>query len=602
MLQTGFLVEAGSLEGAGILPALRPGGELGGFTVVELVRGLRDTELYAARGAAGEWAALKVARPSAAAAVGDLFAREAAVLRHLDGDGAPRLLAAGELDTLAGGRPWLAIEWIAGVDAETAARELRAAARADLLDLLRRIADVYVRLHARGVLHGDVHPHNLLVERSGAVRLLDFGYARWDGGPAALLPPRAGVVFYHEPEQAAALRSGTPLPAATPAGEQYAVAALLYQLAAGAHRRDYSLEKDEMLRQVAEEPPLPFSARGIEPWPRLEAVLARALGRAPEERFPSLADFAAALAAAAPETGLAAAWGRPAGEAELDAVLARAPERVGEGGAAFTAGLPPPTASVNYGAAGVACALHRMAQAREDAPLLALADLWAERAAAAAGAPGAWHSAEIGVTRETVGESSAYHSAAGVHAVRAAIAHALGLPGLQEPAVGAFLAAAAVPGPEVDLTLGRSGLLLAGALLAGTLAPEASRRRELLAWGEALQRVLWAELDALPPLAGDSHSLGIAHGWAGYLYAALRWSRAAGTPLPAGAAGRLAELAAEAVPAGRGRRWAWRGAGQGLSMPGWCNGSAGLVFLWTLAAESLGGLSGGPDYAALAAG
>jgi len=602
LLDAGFLVPEGEPDAAGILPSLRAGAEIAGFRVRECVRGLEDTELYLVQGLVqgpeGP-AALKIQRPSAAGRLDDLFAREGAILAGLVGDGVPRLLAAGDLD----GRRWLALEWIAGVDAAHAAWELRMAGpagRGPLLALLRRIAAAYARLHARGAVHGDVHPHNLLVERDGAVRLLDFGYSRWSGLPADLPPPsRAGVAFFHEPEQARALLEGTPPPAATPVGEQYALGALLYLLACGAHTRDFSLEREAMLRQIVEDPPLSFSERGAEPWPDLEKVLARALAKAPEERHPSVAALAAALdGVESPRLGSfsGSVWSRPAEEADPEALLARVLERVGDRGATFIAGLPaPPTATINYGAAGIACALYRIAQARDEAALLSLADVWAERAARAAGSSEsseAFYNPEREITEETVGRASAYHSVAGVHAMRALIANALGFPGLHTAAVAAFLEAARRPCPNPDLALGRSGLLLTGALLHDTLKTEDQEpaRRDLAAWGSGLLRGLWAELAEKPAITDSvpRPELGMAHGWAGYLYAALRWSRAAGSPVPRGLADRLAELAACARPSGRGLRWKWYGEPEGIAaMPGWCNGSAGLVFLWTLAAETL---------------
>jgi serine/threonine-protein kinase len=245
---------------------------------------------------------------------------------------------------------------------------------------------------------------------------------------------------------------------------------------------------------------------------------------------------------------------------------------------------------VNYGAAGIACALYRIALAREDAALLSLADIWAERAAAALGAEDAFYNPELQITPESVGRNSAWHTAAGVHAVRALIAHVMGAPGVQGLAVDAFRAALREPCESPDLTLGRSGLLLAGSLLLDTLTAEvhAVRRRALIGEGEEKLRALWTELDALPPVSegGGEPGFGMAHGWAGFLYAALRWCRSAGTPLPDRVAERLAELAACARPWGRGLRWKWyEGGGETVSMPGWCNGGAGFVYLWSLAGE-----------------
>ena len=588
LLDSGFLVEESAAEAAGIKPSLHPREEVEGFTIVECVQGLEDTELYLVRTPDGGAGALKIERPAVAGRSGGLFEREEAILRWLDGEGSPRLLAAGTLDDR---RRWLVTEWFSGVDASTAAWDLQrqgSEGRADLLALARGIAEAYAALHTRGVVHADVHLRNVLVGADGSVRLLDFGYSRWDAAPPDLAdPPRAGVAFFFEPEYAAAARAGQTPPDASPVGEQYAVAALLYLLLAGAHPRDYSLDKDEMLRQIAEEPPLPFAERGVEPWPEVEAVLRRALAKDPAERFPSMAGFAAALAGVVPPR--LASRPRPNDLADAEALLERVLERVRPGGSVFESGVQTrPTASVNYGAAGIACALYRITQGRADGEILALADLWAERAAALLGTDGAYYNSEIQIGEELIGPTALYHTAPGIHATRALVAHAQSFEGLRDEAVAAFLKSCENPGPNQDVTLGRSGLLLGGSLLLDTL-DEGETRRTLTTWGESLRQTLWEELDAQPPIRDDDSSvnLGLAHGWAGHLYAALRWSRSAKADLPARFAERMNDLAACARPWGRGVRWRWHDVEGANSMPGWCNGSAGYLFLWTLAAETL---------------
>lgn len=610
LLESGFLVSEGDAAAEGIHPSLRTGEEAGGFEILECLHILEDTELYSARGAAG-LAAVKIERGTTAHTF-DRLAREREILAWLGGgDGVPRLLAAGELADGIETRRWIALEWCPGVNAEIAARELRRlgpSGRPALLDLCRRIASAYARLHERGVHHGDVHVGNLLVDRHGSVRLLDFGYARLADDPGDPgRAPRAGVPFFYEPEHAAALREERKSPETSPEGEQYAVGALLYLMATGAHYRDFSLERDEMLRQIAAEPPLPFVERGADPWPELEAVLARALRKEPRERFSSMAELAVTLAGLATvESPHVEREARNGGTA-AEALLARVLELVDGEGSLLASGLPePPLASVNFGAAGIACGLYRIALAREDPRLLSLADVWAEKAAVGCGSDEAFYSAEKEITREAIGEISAYHTAAGVHAVRALVAHASGLPGVQVAGVNAFLAAAREAGPEKDVTLGRAGLLLAAALLLDTLpgsgqdsGPTAACRVRLRAWGEDLLRGLWTDLEELTPYRLDrldkGLNLGVAHGWAGCLYAVLRWCRSAGCAPPAQVVARLADLADLARPWGRGLRWQWNDNG---SMPGWCNGSAGFVFLWTLAHRMLGD----PAYLSLAEG
>jgi hypothetical protein len=580
LLAAGFLVAEGSDEAAGIAPSLAAGDRIAGFEVLECVQALEDTELHLVRREDGATAALKIERSGAGGRAGEAFAREAAILARLDGEGAPRLLAEGDEE----GRRWLAVEWLPGVDAATAAAELRRRGdRGGLLALCRAVLAAYVGLHERGVIHADVHPRNVLVGPAGEVHLIDFGLSLGAGDGDA--PGRGGVAFYFEPEYARASLAGDSSPAASATGEQYSVAALLYLLLAGAPTHDFKLAREEMLRQLAEDPPVPFALREVEPWPEVEALLARALAKAPGERFASLRDFEVALAAVEPPRPRS---GRAAASPAAEALLARVLDRLSADGALFRDGLAePPRASVTYGAAGIACGLYRIALAREDAALLSLADLWAAKAATIEGEEGFYRPGSR-LVPEQLGRVPPYHTASGVHAVRALIGHALGDPGSRREAVSAFLAAAEGPCPNPDLTLGRSGLLLGAALL----LEARDDPPELRTLGDRLLAGLWEEIDELAPIGDgpERPNLGMAHGWAGYLYASLRWCRAAGRPLPAGLPARLDELAGRAHPRGRGLIWRWyaeSGADVG-TMAGWCNGSAGFVFLWTLAATALG--------------
>jgi serine/threonine protein kinase len=175
LLAAGFLVPQGCEGADGIRPALRPGERAGRWEVAEALQVLEDTEIHRARDGSTV-AALKVERPGGRPGVAETLAREAAVLAELGGEVAPRLLEAGELD----GRRFLAVEWCPGIPADLAADEHRredGGGRAALLALCRAVARAYARLHERGIVHGDVHPRNVLVGPAGEVRLIDFGFA-----------------------------------------------------------------------------------------------------------------------------------------------------------------------------------------------------------------------------------------------------------------------------------------------------------------------------------------------------------------------------------------------------------------------------------------
>lgn len=601
LLQAGFLVPAGeghrpAAQRRGIEARWKAGDRRLGATVTRVLQVLEDTEVYLLERGLPEGRAahsvLKIERQAGAApGLGERLCREARFLARLGGSPAPRLLASGELD----GAAWIEIEWIAGIDAVTAAADCRRLGGREgarrLLDLCRRIADTYAGLHALGVLHGDVHPSNVLVERDGRVRLIDFGMA--SALPAAPDLPshgeRGGIPFFYEPELARAFAAGAPPPAASAAGEQYATAVLLYLLATGAYPRDYSLGREEMLREIGGSEPLSFRERGAMAWPRLEEGLRRALSSAPEARFPSMAAFAAALATVEPPAGpLPASPAAPALDRLVEQTIAQADLE----GPWLGAGLSPaPTASITYGAAGLGLALLKMSLARGDARLLSLAGLWTGRAVRAIGDDEGFYNNGIDISRPIVGESSPYHTESGVHAAAALVARASGDPYSQAEALERFLAAAEAPANGLDLTLGRASLLLGAALLLDAVPAGALDPAPLRALGDRELAEIWRQLDAKPAIPeADVEYLGIAHGWAGFLYATLQWCRVSGHEIPGGVERRLAELAALALPAGRGLQWPWTLTGEGRSanMPGWCNGACGYVFLWTLADSLLG--------------
>jgi eukaryotic-like serine/threonine-protein kinase len=442
----------------------------------------------------------------------------------------------------------------------------------------------------------------VLVDRDGRVTLLDFALARHVADTDRPVM-RAGVAFYFEPELARVALAGLPDPRVTAAGEQFALAALLYLLLTGEQYQDFQLEQRAFLGAIRDGTPLTFAARGVEPWPEVEAILARALSKEPADRYPSVAAFAAALRqvdVAPPVTDGGAPAARAArivpDDAEralLGAFLTRAGYRRADVPRPV---MDAPTASVMHGAGGLAYALYRLALVRDDAALLSLADLWATRAATTRG-PEAFADASRGLTDAIHSAVTPYHTIAGVHSVRALIAHAAGDRVTLWEAVDAFIAVSPVGSGDAnpDLMLGHPGVLLASALLTDALAPIHDGPRERLRrHGDRVFEATLGMMAGRPGMRDDPRfcATGAAHGWAGVQYAALRWCSASGAPVPAAIVSRLHEMATYGEPWGRGMRWP-----HSLSpdvperdsyLAGWCNGTAGLVHLWTLAARLTG--------------
>jgi serine/threonine-protein kinase len=593
LINTQILLPAGSPQASQTAASLEAGMALGEYRVACCVQVLQDTEIYQATSLDGRPVAIKIAQQHAGALTTYMLAREAAILHHLQGNLCPALLSTDEIQ----GRNYLVLEWVAGVSALEAAEELRPrGGHPDfpaLAQLGCKILDTYAQLHRLGVLHGDIHPNNILVGIDGSVKLVDFGLSSWLNPSFKLAKiQRGGVAFFLDPEFARARLAKQPPPPVQTASEQYSLAVLLYYLLTGFHYLDFSLEEDVLLRQIATGSPLPFISHSLQAQPAIEAVLAQALAKEPSQRFNDLDAFADAFRGAAAQNR----------QDEGDAVSTLASDslralktlhhdtldRLGWHSPFLRQGLPRhPHASIFYGAAGAAYALYRMACQRADPDLLALADAWAVQAATQVDTPEGFYNPDIDLSTDTLGLITPYHTSSGVFAVQALIGQAMGDFSALSAAVYAFTNRIQAPCDNLDLTLGRSSILLTGALLYEMLPEKdlAEQSGLVKACHVNLERI-WTQIDTFKPVRDSDElpNLGIAHGWGGIVYATLRWCMATNTPVPPGLEARLAQLAGCMEWVGRGGRWPWR---QNLTqfgyMPGWCNGSAGFIFTWTQA-------------------
>lgn len=583
------------------------GKELPVGVITRVLQRLDDGEVFQVRGTDGELAVLKAHRArapkassSAGARVTSPLAHEARVLQALAGEAVPRFLASGEHE----GREFLVTEFVSGIDAASAMQEYRDSNAQDhrsaALRLVRAIATAYARLHACEVLHGDVHPRNVLVLRDGAVRLIDFGLASGTSASSAFpqLSERGGVPFFFDPELAAASLDGRQPPLATPASEQFSVAALLFFLITGEHWRRFRLGRQEMLQDLTSGTPRRFAECGVDPWPGMEEVLSRALSLDAHRRYDSMSDFLSALEGVSADVSSRTMPATSASRNMQYALL----QALSPDGALFQSVLPAPRTSVNYGAAGVALGALHGAKVYGSAELLATADVWVARSLGDMASEDSFYNDEIEISRAMVGEASPFHTASGVHAVDALVARASGNPARFDSAVGRFIDCAKRRASGLDITLGRSSTLLGAAILHDAAPSDAESAREALrTFGDGTMQAIWEQLDRMQPAGGsDLEYVGMAHGWAGFLYATLQWCDVTGVPIPGGVGKRLDEVGALALPAGRGLQWPWvlGNPGEAPTMPGWCNGSCGYVFLYSLAHR----LFGHPHYESLAVG
>ncbi len=161
----------------------------------------------------------------------------------------------------------------------------------DALRLAREVADALGYAHARGVVHRDVKPENILLQ-GGHALVADFGIAlalqQADGERLTRTGVSLGTPQYMAPEQAMGEKS-------TDARiDVYALGAVTYEMLAGEPPFTAPSAQGIVAKMLTEEP-VALTVRRASVPPHVEVAVHRALEKLPADRFESAAAFAAAL-------------------------------------------------------------------------------------------------------------------------------------------------------------------------------------------------------------------------------------------------------------------------------------------------------------------
>ncbi|WP_291987645.1 serine/threonine-protein kinase [Luteitalea sp.] len=281
---------AGEVEGQrlGAYRVHRQIGEGGMGLVYEAVRADDDFDRRVA---------IKVLPAWSGSAALERFRRERRLLAGLDHPGIARLIDSGTTPT---GAPYFVMELVEGRPVDEWSRD-HALTLGDRVALVERVCDAVAHAHQRLVVHRDIKPANLLVTPDGQPKLLDFGIATAlsaDGETDGVTRTgqRSFTPEFASPEQV----RGEPV---TTASDVYALGVLLYLLTTG--QRPYRLQglsPLDAMRVVCEhDPAAPSRVANTRDRPALagplDAVILRALRKAPEDRYPTVAALQADLAA-----------------------------------------------------------------------------------------------------------------------------------------------------------------------------------------------------------------------------------------------------------------------------------------------------------------
>jgi serine/threonine-protein kinase len=263
----------------------------------ELGRGGMATVYLAHDPKHGRLVAVKVLRPELAASIGlERFLREIQVAARLTHPHILPLHDSGELEGLL----YYVMPYI---DGESLRDRLQREHRLDLdqaLGLGREVADALDYAHQHGVVHRDIKPENILIANGQAV-VADFGIARAVSSGAEFLTEAGmavGTPMYMSPEQA----EGDP--DLDGRSDIYSLGCVLFEALTGVPPFQGRSAQAILVRRLTESPP---ALRTLNPGipAAVEAVVARALARAPSDRFATAAGLASALAEA---SGRGSGW------------------------------------------------------------------------------------------------------------------------------------------------------------------------------------------------------------------------------------------------------------------------------------------------------
>lgn len=197
---------------------------------------------------------------------------------------------------------YLVMELVDGIDLSKLVRQSGPLNASRAVDYVRQAAVAFAYAHTQGIIHRDIKPQNLLVDRSQHVRILDMGLARLNPTNAAADPASSagaqteltqsgvimGTVDFMSPEQATNTRN------ANEKSDIYSLGCTLYFLMTGRAMFDGETCMERLLAHHQDSRPSLVTTISKIP-PALEAVFARMTARQPSERFDTMAEVVEAL-------------------------------------------------------------------------------------------------------------------------------------------------------------------------------------------------------------------------------------------------------------------------------------------------------------------
>ena len=216
------------------------------------------------------------------------FLREASAAGRIGSPHIVETFDAGLLDT---GEPYLVMEMLDGRSLADLLEDSGKLSERDAMDWIAQACDGLQAAHDAGIIHRDVKPDNLFIQRSGRVKILDFGISKFDptltGEKQLTGDLTLGTPYYMAPEQTSKTSS------VDARADVYALGVVLYECVTGSRPFEAETYPQLIVRiHLGDYTP----ASSLCPTAALlDAIIAKAMARKPEERFQTPAELARTL-------------------------------------------------------------------------------------------------------------------------------------------------------------------------------------------------------------------------------------------------------------------------------------------------------------------
>ena len=268
------------------LPGTQPTQRLGGYEIIDvLARGGMGIVYRARQLSLGRVVALKVAQAGVHASEQDLarFRLEAEAAAKLQHPGVVPIHEIGEENGLV----FFAMELVDGIPLSELIRGQGAMQPRNAIELIAGVADALHYAHEQGIIHRDVKPANIIVDRAGRPRLTDFGLAKDIKSDSGLTETgqTLGTPTYMSPEQARGEGSRVDV-----RSDVYSLGAVLYELITGVAPFTGETAWEVVYKVAQDDPRRPrkiVSSLHLD----VDTICLKAMAKAPDRRYQTMAEF-----------------------------------------------------------------------------------------------------------------------------------------------------------------------------------------------------------------------------------------------------------------------------------------------------------------------